>query len=274
MGFKIRGKARGKSRSLPRTPTERKNNTKIIATCPIPWNLGQSHSIDVFSMNWVCSLTRRLIHPVWTVNHFNWLQWKCLSCGTTTCFLSILGHISGQSITNKPRIIKKMDQNYIKSMGFCPRKCVGYGVSQIYGFLKAFWVGYHLGEHENVWGFTDYGLCQLWVKTALTVDTGWNTAAFWHCISLPYWELISEVLNDRHGASRRVSRIGRWMTEPWSAGFHGAWFGHSTVSSWSAKDPWVLGLGIISNPGCNLRYQFKGGSGILKGACNSPKFLL
>ncbi|KAF9553850.1 hypothetical protein CPC08DRAFT_786358 [Agrocybe pediades] len=53
-----------------------------------------------------------------------------------------------------------------------------------YGTPENLWVmGYHefmgygchfpanqLGRHKNLWGFTNYGLSQLWVKTESTVD--------------------------------------------------------------------------------------------------------
>ncbi|KAJ6481416.1 hypothetical protein DFH09DRAFT_1463860 [Mycena vulgaris] len=40
---------------------------------------------------------------------------------------------------------------------------------RVMGFFT-FFSGNQLGGHQNVWGFTDYGFWQLWVKTASTVD--------------------------------------------------------------------------------------------------------
>jgi hypothetical protein len=42
-----------------------------------------------------------------------------------------------------------------------------------YWRVMGFYYGTPLVDGENVWGFADYGLCQLWVKTVLTVtDAG------------------------------------------------------------------------------------------------------
>jgi hypothetical protein len=51
-------------------------------------------------------------------------------------------------------------------MGFCPRKCMGYGVLESYGFFLALFSGNQLGGAQNLWGFTNYRLWKLWVKTA------------------------------------------------------------------------------------------------------------